>query len=498
VKQLIHNGILFPQYDYKGFSILFKGKTIKLEPKQEEMAVAWVKKLGTEYVNDPVFVKNFFNDFGAALGLGKVSPEDFDFSEIIKYVEDEKLKKASMSKEEKKRLAAERKEIRERNKEKYGYAIVDGKRVEIGNYNAEPSSIFMGRGKHPLRGKWKEGPKPEDVILNLSPDAPRPPGNWKAIVWEPDCMWIAKWEDKLRGKLKHVWLSDTSHLKQKREIEKFDKAWELENKIEELRAHIENNLTAEDVKRRKIATVCYLIDALKLRVGDEKDKDEADTVGATTLRPEHIKIGENGLTKFNFLGKDSVRWEKEVYLPPQVIKNLKEFIADANSAIFAGIRSSNVSQFLDEVVPGLTAKVFRTYHATKVVEKELNESKTTKDDPEYVKKITAKMANLKAAEVCNHKKKVSKSFQKSLQKKKERLKKLKEKKTEKAIQKIKELEAQIEIMKKTKNYNLTTSLKSYIDPRVYYEWGKKVDYDWKKYYPKTLQRKFSWVEEEIE
>ncbi|MEM2958935.1 MAG: hypothetical protein QW261_11615, partial [Candidatus Jordarchaeaceae archaeon] len=86
MKQLIHNGILFPQYDYKGFSILFKGKRIKLEPKQEEMAVAWVKKLGTEYVDDPVFVKNFFNDFGAALGLGKVSPEDFDFSEIIKYV----------------------------------------------------------------------------------------------------------------------------------------------------------------------------------------------------------------------------------------------------------------------------------------------------------------------------------------------------------------------------------------------------------------------------
>ncbi|MEM3593942.1 MAG: hypothetical protein QXS27_04380, partial [Candidatus Jordarchaeaceae archaeon] len=137
----------------------------------------------------------------------------------------------------------------------------------------------------------------------------------------------------------------------------------------------------------------------------------------------------------------------------------------------------------------------RTYHATKVVEKELNDSNVTKDDPEYVKKITAKMANLKAAEVCNHKKKVSKSFQKSLQNKKERLKKLKEKKTEKAYQKIKELEAQIEIMKKTKNYNLTTSLKSYIDPRVYYEWGKKVDYDWKKYYPKTLQRKFSWVEE---
>nr|MDO8081876.1 DNA topoisomerase I [Candidatus Freyarchaeota archaeon] len=498
MKQLIHNGILFPKYEAKGFSISYKGKKIKLEPEQEEMALAWVKKLGTVYVEDPVFSKNFFNDFGVALGLEKVSREDFDFSEIVKYVEEEKLRKANVSKEEKKKLAAERKEIREMNREKYGYVTVDGREVEIANYIAEPSSIFMGRGKHPLRGKWKRGPKPEDVVLNLSTDAPRPPGNWKEIVWEPDYMWVAKWDDKLRGKLKHVWLSDSSHVKQRREIEKFNKARELENKIEELREHIEDNLTSEDPKRRKIATVCYLIDLLKLRVGDEKDKDEADTVGATTLRPSHIKIGENGLTKFNFLGKDSVQWEKEVTLPQEVIKNFEEFILEAKSAIFAGVRSSNVSQFLDEVMPGLTAKVFRTYHATQVVEAKLNESETTKDDPDYVKKNTARLANLKAAEICNHKKQVSKGFQSSLEKKKERLKKLKEKKTEKSKEKVKELEAQIEGMKKTKNYNLTTSLKSYIDPRVYYEWGKKVDYDWKNYYPKTLQRKFSWVEEETE
>lgn len=133
-----------------------------------------------------------------------------------------------------------------------------------------------------------------------------------------------------------------------------------------------------------------------------------------------------------------------------------------------------------------------------MVESELYGSKTAKDDPDYVKKNTARVANLKAAEICNHKKQVSKGFQSSLEKKKERLIKLKEKKTEKSLEKVKELEVQIESMKETKNYNLTTSLKSYIDPRVYYEWGKKVDYDWKNYYPKTLQKKFSWVDEETE
>jgi len=56
------------------------------------------------------------------------------------------------------------------------------------------------------------------------------------------------------------------------------------------------------------------------------------------------------------------------------------------------------------------------------------------------------------------------------------------------------LEREIDAKKETRDFNLTTSLKSYIDPRIYYEWGKQVSYDWKQYYPKSLQRKFDWVE----
>ena len=49
---------------------------------------------------------------------------------------------------------------------------------------------------------------------------------------------------------------------------------------------------------------------MALRVGDEKDTEgEADTVGATTLRVEHMKISGNKI-EFDFLGKDSVRWKK--------------------------------------------------------------------------------------------------------------------------------------------------------------------------------------------
>ncbi|MFL7793974.1 MAG: hypothetical protein AB8I69_17665, partial [Anaerolineae bacterium] len=52
---------------------------------------------------------------------------------------------------------------------------------------------------------------------------------------------------------------------------------------------------------------------------------------------------------------------------------------------------------------------------------------------------------------------------------------------------------------KKRTWNLGTSLKSYIDPRVVYEWGQAVDYDvLERYYPKALQRKFAWVRGEEE
>jgi hypothetical protein len=54
-----------------------------------------------------------------------------------------------------------------------------------------------GGNKHPLRGRWKGGTNPKEILLNLSPDAPVPMGEWKEVIWQPDSMWIAKWQDKL-------------------------------------------------------------------------------------------------------------------------------------------------------------------------------------------------------------------------------------------------------------------------------------------------------------
>jgi DNA topoisomerase-1 len=532
MKSLKHNGIYVPEYDFKGFSVKVAGHSVKLTPKSEQMAIAWIRKRQSALSPpDKVFMKNFMREFleqlraenqslrfldaFAAEYLQKIENyagndignsdsavhRDVDFSEILDFVTQEKQNKENMPQAEKKQKAAERKAAREKMKAHYGIAEVDGQKLEIANWTAEPSCLFAGRGDHPQRGRWKEGPSEADIILNLSPDSPRPAGNWKAIVWEPDKMYVAKWEDKLTGKIKYVWFSDSAFLKQNREKEKFEKAEELGKHIAEIEQHIIRNLGAEDETKRKVATVCWLILKPNMRVGDEKDPDEADTVGAITLRPEHIKI-EGDTLHFDFLGKDCVRWEKTVQAPAAVIRNIEHYAKNSKEYLFEGVDSKKVSRFLSEKMPGLTAKVFRTWRCTKTVKEELAKSGTAKEDPVYVKKFNAKMANLKVAEVANHKRKIPPSFDERLAKKEATLKemeaqleqkKAEDKKTASLETRIEKARLDIQLTRLTKEYNLGTSLKSYIDPTAYVEWARKVDFDLEKFYPATLRKKFSWA-----
>jgi len=525
MQSLKHNGIYVPPYDYRGFSVKIQGTRIELSQKTEQMAIAWVRKeLSKASPPDRVFYKNFMEDFKEALRqenpnlsiLGTLKIRDdvepvvggvpradmeIDFSQIRTYVLDEQIKKANMSKEEKKNIAQERKARREALKENFGYAFVDGKKIEIANWTAEPSCIFAGRGDHPKRGKWKEGPKEEEIVLNLSDRKLPPTGRWKDVVWESDKMYIACWRDKLAGKMKYVWFSDSAFLKQNREKEKFDKADKLGEKVPGIVGHILKNLENEDEDRRKVATVSWLILEVNMRVGDEKDPEEADTVGAITLRPEHIKI-EGKTLHFDFLGKDAVRWFKKVEAPQSVIANIKHLAGTCKEYLFEGTDSKKVSRFLNEKMEGLTAKVFRTWRCSKTVRECLENNGYKKEDPEHVKLYNAKMANLKAAQVANHKRKIPPNFDERLAKKEAKLEEIKAqlaekktqgKKTDALVKRLEKTKIDIELTKVTREYNLGTSLKSYIDPRVYVRWASQVDFSLDKFYPKTLRNKYSWA-----
>ena len=525
MQSLKHNGIYVPPYDPKGFSVRIHGTSVKLSRKTEQMALFWVKKEQSKTSPpDKVFYRNFILEFIEALKSENHSADtlknlqvnvdvdpmndgkprnnmEIDFSQIREHVLHEQQDKLNMTKEEKKKLAQERKVKREALKEHYGYAFVDGKKIEIANWTTEPSCIFVGRGDHPKRGKWKEGPKEEDIILNLSDRNSIPPGKWKDVVWEPDKMYIASWRDKLAGKMKYVWFSDSAFLKQNREKEKFDKAEKLDAKVPKIAEHIMKNLDDEDEERRKVATVSWLILEVNMRVGDEKDPEEADTVGAITLRPEHIRI-EGDTLHFDFLGKDAVRWVKEVTAPSSVIANIRHFSNTSKGYLFEGIDSKKVSRFLNEKMGGLTAKVFRTWRCTKTVRESLEKSGSKKEDPEYVKLHDAKIANLEAAQVANHKRKIPPNFDERLAKKDAKLKELEAqlkekeaqgKKTESLVKRLGKTKIDIELTRDTKEYNLGTSLKSYIDPRVYLRWARQVDFCLDKFYPATLRKKYSWA-----
>src|SRR5256884_1266842 len=504
-KELRHNGVAFPPtYEPKGLQIIIGGETVRPSPDAEEMAYAWGKKRTTPYVQDPVFQTNFLSDFVKVLPAkyANANYSEINFSPVYEYLSKEELLRSD--KELKKKVAAQRKELRLQLKEKYGYAVIDGTKTEFANWMVEPPSLFMGRGSHPMRGRWKPRIHPEDVVLNLSENVETPSGNWKEIVHDHESIWIAYWVDKLSNVRKYVWPSDISDLRQERDKMKYDAARKLQRRLPDVRQFIEKNLLSPDLKMRKLATVSYLIDNLAMRVGDEKDEDEADTVGASTLRVEHLKFLPHGV-EFDFLGKDSVRWQKTLKVDganTPIRKNLQEFSQGKRpeDLVFDGITSQHVNRFLNKAMRGLTAKVFRTHHATEIVQTYLRRHNGFKpEESPYVKLHHARVANLEAAIRCNHKRTPPKTWEGTLLKKQQRLDELKtrEVKTDKQKmrldERIRKLKLDVDLQKRTRDYNLNTSLRNYIDPRVYKNWANKAEFDWKGIYPKTLQRKFLWA-----
>ena len=354
---------------------------------------------------------------------------------------------------------------------------------------------FVVHNSHPMRGHWKPAISTKDVTLNLSQDAPTPPGEWAGREWRSNELWIARWTDKLTGKVKYVWFHDATPMKQGRTQEKFDLARDLESRIDDVRTHIARGLADEDVKRRKVATVAYLIDVFKIRVGDEKET-ESGTVGATSLQSKHISFHNSPYkVKLHFLGKDWVLFERELEVSEDAFRNLKEFTS-SGGRIFSGVTTDAVREFLSEAMPRLSPKVFRTFSATDLFEKKLGSAKVSAESLDTEKKMALTEANAAVAQLLNHQKAVPKKWQETYRKRMEMLKSLKGKEGKSVAKRKQGLQLRIAQMRLGKNWNLGTSLRNYIDPRVSVEFCKKVNYDWKRYYPKALVTKFAWADPE--
>jgi len=568
-KTLKHNGPIFPKpYVFKGACFKLFDKEFIFSSEQEEMAWAWVAKFNTPYVKNKTFQKNFWSDFQKTFSNGLANPafnnyleydeikkakfpEDFDFTKIRQIYFSTNEEKKLVSKE----IKNEEKKKREEIKAIYGFAELDGEKTPLGNYLVEPSGLFMGRGNHPLQGRWKRAIRPEDVTINhsltLNPPAPPTGHSWKEVVENRNSLFIAGWNCPLSGKFKPILFSAISSVSHKSAEKKFAKAIELANNFDKVNEFIEKKLRARDKATRQVATVCELISKMSIRVGDEKGEDEADTVGATTLRVEHVKVDGTALI-FDFLGKDSVRYYNRVEnLDINAIRNIEEFITGKNKddQIFDVITSHDVNAFLGMVVDGLTAKQFRTATGSTLLAKELQSQIIDTTLPERKKLEYYTNANIEVAVKLNHQTAVSEAYERSLQNMKDKLVLLKDelkkskgeikseidqlksekekrialaeekysgdrkkdavrraketytkkeqvltKKVVKLEERVEELKSKISLKEKTKGVAMSTSRLNYSDPRIAYSWCKKNGVNIKRIYTTIIQQRFAWAE----
>lgn len=83
-------------------------------------------------------------------------------------------------------------------------------------------------------------------------------------------------------------LNPASKLKGEKDMMKYEKARELKKHIDRIREEYTADFKSKEMRIRQRAVALYFIDKLALRAGNEKDEDQADTVGCCSLRVEHI------------------------------------------------------------------------------------------------------------------------------------------------------------------------------------------------------------------
>uniref|UniRef100_A0A6U5F964 DNA topoisomerase 1 n=1 Tax=Corethron hystrix TaxID=216773 RepID=A0A6U5F964_9STRA len=456
-----HAGVSFPPpYEPHGVPLVYDGKPVQLRPVEEEAATffAAMDPEGMHLGNPktaPIFIKNFFADFRSVLGKGH-AVKDFkkcDFSGIRQHLEEQKMIKKAVTDAEK----ANNKELKETTVLKFGYAIVDNHMEKVGNYNMEPPGAFRGRGEHPKMGRLKDRVDPERTILNVSQDSfvprcPVPGRAWGEVVHDPHVMWLANWKENINGSVKYMQLAAMSSFKGKSDRSKYNKAARLCSEIDRIRKDYKKNLKSRDTAKRQLATAMWVIDRLALRVGGEKDTDEeADTVGCCSLRVEHLHFDPNGEgsdskeIELEFLGKDSMLFKQTIDFGSELYtqdNGMGEVVYDnfvrfckkkkRNDEVFESLNPSTLNAHLKSLMDGLTAKVFRTYNASKTLQDELAKTETElkgwkKLTPaEKVKEYND--ANRTVAILCNHQKSVSKAQEATLEAVGDKLQMLKDQK----------------------------------------------------------------------
>ncbi|KAF7225231.1 DNA topoisomerase I, mitochondrial isoform X2 [Nothobranchius furzeri] len=538
---LEHNGPYFPP-EYQPLpddvSFYYNGKKVKLSLAAEEVALFFAQMLDHEYTTKQVFRENFFKDWRKEMTAEERSLiqhlEKCDFGELHNLHKAKVEARKNMSKEEKQAL----KEANQKITDEYGYCLLDRHKERIGNFKIEPPGLFRGRGEHPKQGMLKKRVQPEDVIINCSKDSriPVPPAGhrWKEVRHDNTVTWLASWTENVQGSIKYIMLNANSKLKGEKDWEKYEVARKLKSCVDDIRDQYLRDLKSKEMVTRQRAVALYFIDKLALRAGNEKEEGEtADTVGCCSLRVEHITLhdqldGNECVVEFDFLGKDSIRYYNKVPVIKKVFKSVKLFLENKEHGddLFDRLNTSLLNKHLSSLMPGLTAKVFRTYNASITLQQQLK-ALTNQSDNEAEKLLSYNRANRAVAILCNHQRAPPKTFEQSMatlqtkiearkeqlalaktelkQAKKEakakgnsdpKLQNLVERKkaaVKRCEEQLLKMEVQATDREENKQIALGTSKLNYLDPRISVAWCKNMGVPIEKIYNKTQREKFAWA-----
>lgn len=540
-KFLEHKGPYFPpEYQCLPDNVHFyyKGKPVKLSPAAEEVALFFAQMLDHEYTTKEVFRDNFFKDWRK-----EMTPDEralikdlnkCDFGELHAMHKAKVEARKNMTKEEKQAL----KDANQKIVDDFGYCLLDHHKERIGNFKIEPPGLFRGRGEHPKQGMLKKRIQPEDVIINCSKTSqiPVPPAGhrWKEVRHDNTVTWLASWTENIQGAIKYIMLNANSKLKGEKDWEKYETARKLKLCVDNIRYQYNQDLKSKQMSIRQRAVALYFIDKLALRAGNEKEEGEtADTVGCCSLRVEHITLhekleGNECVVEFDFLGKDSIRYYNKVPVIKKVFKNLNLFMENKEPGddLFDRLNTQTLNKHLSSLMPGLTAKVFRTYNASITLQQQLKEL-TNKGDNVAEKILSYNRANRAVAILCNHQRAPPKTFDQSManlqakingrkeqlalakselkQAKKEakskgntdpKLQTLVERKkaaVKRCEDQLLRMELQATDREENKQIALGTSKLNYLDPRITVAWCKNMEVPIEKIYNKTQRDKFAWA-----
>jgi DNA topoisomerase-1 len=531
---LEHAGVLFPPaYEPHGVQMLYDGLPVALTPEQEEVATFFAVMKDTDYMSKPTFLRNFWEGFSEVLGPGHVirSLDKCDFTPIYEWHMAERERKRAAPKEVKDAAKRER----EAAEAKFKFAVVDGRREQVGNFRIEPPGLFRGRGEHPKMGRIKKRIFPRDVTINIGEGVPVPEHPfageaWREVRHDRSVTWLAYWRDPVNVKeYKYVFLAANSAWKSEGDLQKYEKARKLKGEIGGIRATYTRNWEAKERRERQMATALYFIDKLALRAGHEKDDDEADTVGCCTLKCENVEAVPPNLIRFDFLGKDSIRYENEVEVEARVFQNVAAFKAKDGAGrakaggdqLFDEFDATDLNQRLKELMEGLSVKVFRTFNASVTLDTLLAErsAEATVDG----KKAEYDRANKEVAILCNHQRSESRAHTSQMGKMQEKLAAMQADlavlvadhkaaragkacadgrkvsaevaaaRVEKKRAAIVKVEIAVRNKEDLKTVALGTSKINYLDPRITVAWCKRNEVPLEKVFNKSLLSKFLWA-----